>query len=121
MWTITAKKLFHLIFISLITMNLIIIFPTNKIQIYPRILDEDQFQSWLEKKQKLNKNIARVCSKYGDYIDKISGRVLDRKMFLHYDKMVNCLIQKVLNKKYVKKYFKLFRLLPRLGLQNLND
>ena len=49
----------------------------------------------MEKKEKLNENIARVCSKYGDYIDKISGRVLDRKMFLHYDKMVYCIIQKV--------------------------
>ena len=99
MRTITAKKLSHFIFISIITINLIIFYTINKIQIYPRGLDEDQLQSWLEKKQKLNENVARVCSKYGDYIDEISGRVLDRRMFLHYDKMVNCLIQKVSIKK----------------------
>ena len=57
--------------------------------------EEEQFLRWFEKKQQLNTNIARVCSKYGDYIDKISGRVLDRRMFLHYDNMVNCIIQKV--------------------------
>ena len=56
---------------------------------------EDQFQCWLKKKQELNENIARVCTKYADYIDTISGRVLDRKMFIKYDKMVYCIIQKV--------------------------
>ena len=66
------------------------------IKIYFREGEEkEQFLRWFKKKQQLNTNIARVCSEYGDYIDKISGRVLDRRMFLHYDNMVNCIIQKV--------------------------
>ena len=59
------------------------------------ICSKDQFQCWWENKQKLNENIARVCRKYGDFIDKISGRVLDRSMFIQYDNMVYCIIQKV--------------------------
>ena len=61
----------------------------------PPVCFEDPFHCWWEKKQQLKKNIARVCNKYADYIDKISGRVRDKKYFLHYDKMVYCIIQKV--------------------------
>ena len=95
MRAITAKKLYYFIFIGIIIINMIILYARNKIQIYPTRLEGDQLQSWLGKKQKLNENIVRVCNKYADKIDQISGRVLDRTMFLHYDKMVNCLIQKV--------------------------
>ena len=59
-----------------------------------RECDEDSFQCWLEKKQELNQKIDRGCRKYADSIDR-SGRVVDRKQFLHYGKMVYCIIEKV--------------------------
>ena len=49
---------------------------------------------WFEKKQQLNENIARVCNKYADYIDKI-GRFKNKDNFIQYGNMVNCIIQKV--------------------------
>ena len=89
------KQLFLSITALSIVNVILMIYIKITAQIEPRRLDQDPYQSWLEKKKKLNENIGRVCSKYAGYIDKISGRVLDRTMFLHYDKMVNCLIQKV--------------------------
>ena len=69
------------------------------IQFYPRSCDDEQFQCWFEKKQELNKNIARVCRKYGESI-KIPYLQIDKEKqkqeFLHYDKMVYCTIPKVL-------------------------
>ena len=56
--------------------------------------NEDQFKCWFEKKQQLNENIARVCSKYG-----VKTAIIQRQNslnnFLHHGKMVNCIIAKV--------------------------
>ena len=95
MSVVTARILCYFILISIVSINLIIFYPNTNTQIYPAGVAEDQFRSWFEKKQELKENIARVCKKYEGYIDKISGRVLDKTMFLHFDKMVICLIQKV--------------------------
>ena len=69
-----------------------------EIQIFPRICDDEQFQCWFEKKQALNKNIARVCRKYGESI-RIPYQHIDKEKqqmeFLHYDKMVYCNTYKV--------------------------
>ena len=61
MRAITAKKLYYsiIIFMSIITIYLIILNTKNEIQIYPRTLEGDQLQSWLEKKQKLNKTVKK--------------------------------------------------------------
>ena len=68
------------------------------IEVSPRTCDDEQFQCWFEKKQQLNKNIARVCRKYGDSIkipDKAMQKEKQRMKFLHYDNLVYCLIEKV--------------------------
>ena len=104
----------------------------SDIQIFPRICDDEQFQCWFEKKQALNKNIARVCRKYGESI-KIPDLQIDnekqKREFLHYDKMVYCPISKVLiiiikirlRKMYGSASFSLFRQHLLLGLENSID
>jgi len=81
MCTVTAKKIF---FIMLIIIFSVILFyySTQKtnIKINPRGCDEESSRAcWWEKKQQLNKNIANVCNKYADYIDEISGRLLQER------------------------------------------
>ena len=102
------------------------------IQISTGSCDDEQFQCWFEKKQQLNKNIARVCRKYGESI-KIPDLQIDnekqKREFLHYDKMVYCPISKVLiiiikirlRKMYGSASFSLFRQHLPLGLENSID
>lgn len=57
----------------------------------------DGFQCWLEKKEKLNENIGRVCRKYRDSL-LLPGDDVDRlKNFLLFDKIANCINTKVLS------------------------
>ena len=56
---------------------------------------DDDFECWLQKKEKLNLNIAEVCRKYRDVL-MLPGTVLTKmRRFLHLDKMINCLNEKV--------------------------
>ena len=53
------------------------------------------FQCWLEKKEKLNENVARVCRKHRSSI-LLPGTPLTKiKRFLKVDRMVNCINEKV--------------------------
>ena len=56
----------------------------------------DEYQCWLEKKEELNKNIARVCRKYRGSIKLAGTPATMLRRFLHVDQMVNCINEKVI-------------------------
>ena len=81
----TAKKIFLSIF-TISVFYLSITFNLNE-----KVINElscDEFNCWLQKKEKLKTNIAKVCRKYRNSI-LLPGTAL-RKMtrFLHFDKGV---------------------------------
>ena len=81
MWTVSARIIYFFIIWTL----LLIIYQNS--QLYSRACD--QLKCWLQEKQQLNRNIARVCRKYGDSTEIIRGR------FIKIGKLVNCLNAKV--------------------------
>ena len=82
----TAKKIFLSIFIIIAFYLILRIFIVNETAIDE--LSCDDFNCWLNKKEMLKKNIAKVCRKYRNSI-LLPGTAL-RKMtrFLHFDKGV---------------------------------
>ena len=80
----TAKKIFLSIF-TISVFYLLMIFNVNEKE---NELSCDEFNCWLQKKEKLKTNIAKVCRKYRNSI-LLPGTAL-RKMtrFLHFDKGV---------------------------------
>ena len=97
MWPISCRRLFGYIIILTILLNAYL---DLDIEVSPRTCDDEQFQCWFEKKQQLNKNIARVCRKYRDSInipDQAVDKEKQKRQFLHYDKMVYCIIEKVID------------------------
>ena len=96
MWKITAKKIVKFI-LSIVTIILFYYSAETNSKISPRGCNKESSRAcWFEKKQQLNDNIARVCNKYADYIDKISGSSrVNRVNFLHHGNMLNCIIGKV--------------------------
>ena len=66
------------------------------LQISASSCEDDQFQCWLVKKQNLNKNIDKVCRKYGDSIKTpVRAKLKEelKRKFLHYDNLVYCIIK----------------------------
>ena len=52
-------------------------------------------QCWLERKEKLNENIARVCAHHAHSLLLPGNNLQKLKRFLHVDKMANCINEKV--------------------------
>ena len=92
MSTITTRKLTCFIFISILS-NILMFFHTRRIiSTYLIGCDDEQFQCWFEKKQILNENIARVCSKYRIEVEANNSR---GARFLQHGQLVNCVNPKV--------------------------
>ena len=80
----TAKKIFLSIFIIIAFYLLLRIFIVNETAINE--LSCNDFNCWLNKKEMLKKNIAKVCRKYRNSIVLPGTALTKMKRFLHYDK-----------------------------------
>ena len=89
-WTMTSRIIYCFIFISVFSYILMIFYTKRNMSAFLKDCDEEQFDCWLEKKQKLNENIARVCSKY-----RVEVEAKNTSRFLQHRKLVNCVNAKV--------------------------
>ena len=53
------------------------------------------FQCWLQRKEKLNENVARVCRKHRNSLLLPGSPLTKLKRFLTVDRLVNCINEKV--------------------------
>ena len=95
MWPSSCRKIFCFLITLTILLNVYLDLDS---QMSASSCDDDQFQCWFEKKQQLNKNIDRVCRKYGDSINtpvRASLKEELKRKVLHYENLVYCIIEKV--------------------------
>ena len=82
----TAKKIFLSIFIIIAFYLILRIFIVNETAINE--LSCDDFNCWLNKKEMLKKNIAKVCKKYRNSLVLPGNALKKMKRFIHFDKGV---------------------------------